>query len=284
MNITNDKVTDYLDSLYHPLTEELALLREKSEAEFVPVILKDTERFLVTMLKIIKPKRILEIGTAVGYSASCFAEICGGDTEIVTLEASENMYEAAVENIRKMGYSDRIKVIFGDACESMKKVAWKEERSTQGSELHDDKLHDDKLHDDKLHDDKLHDDELHDDKLHDDELHDDKLHDDELHDDKLHDDEMHGDEFFDLIFIDASKSHYREFFDEAIKLCRSGSVIICDNVLMRAQTVSDEYDRLKKHKTMIRRMREFMQYIISLETIETSVNSLGDGIAICVVK
>ncbi len=264
MNITNDKVTDYLDSLYHPLTEELALLREKSEAEFVPVILKDTERFLVTMLKIIKPKRILEIGTAVGYSASCFAEICGGDTEIVTLEASENMYEAAVENIRKMGYSDRIKVIFGDACESMKKVAWKEERSTQGSELHDEKLHDDKLHDDKLHDD--------------------KLHDDELHDDKLHDDEMHGDEFFDLIFIDASKSHYREFFDEAIKLCRSGSVIICDNVLMRAQTVSDEYDRLKKHKTMIRRMREFMQYIISLETIETSVNSLGDGIAICVVK
>lgn len=249
MNITNEKVTDYLDSLYHPLTEELARLREKSEAEYVPVILRDTERFLVTMLKIIKPKHILEIGTAVGYSASCFAEVCGEGTEIVSLEANENMYEAAVENIRRMGYENRIKVIFGDACESMRNAAWEEKSGTHDGECSEGELSDGTFLGDGSSDNECSDGTL-----------------------------------FDLVFIDASKSHYREFLDEAMKHCHSGSVIICDNVLMRAQTVSDEYDKLKKHRTMIRRMREFMQYIISLETIETSVNSLGDGIAICVVK
>ena len=58
MNITNEVVTRYIDGLYRPLTSELAELRRQAEADHIPVILRDTERFLVSMLTLIRPRRI----------------------------------------------------------------------------------------------------------------------------------------------------------------------------------------------------------------------------------
>ena len=55
MNITNRKVTEYLDGLYRPLTPQLEQMRREAEAEGIPVILRDTERFLAVMLTVIKP-------------------------------------------------------------------------------------------------------------------------------------------------------------------------------------------------------------------------------------
>lgn len=214
MNITNEKVTQYIDGLYRPLTPELAQLRQTAEENRVPVILRDTERFLASMLKLVKPRRILEIGAAVGYSSSCFSEICGPDTEITTLEADAGMYEKASENIRALGYDSRITVLFGDARETLNTL----------------------------------------------------------------------EPVYDFVFIDAAKSHYKSFFDSALKLCRQGSVIVCDNILMKAMTASDEYDTKGKYKTSIRKMREFLEYITELDTVETSVFAAGDGIALCIVK
>ena len=68
MNITNEKVTQYLDTLYRPLTPQLQKLRLEAEEDYVPVILRDTERFLAVMLSIVRPSKILEIGAAVGLS------------------------------------------------------------------------------------------------------------------------------------------------------------------------------------------------------------------------
>ena len=53
MNITNEVVTRYIDGLYRPLTSELAELRRQAEADHIPVILRDTERFLVSMLTLL---------------------------------------------------------------------------------------------------------------------------------------------------------------------------------------------------------------------------------------
>lgn len=214
MNITNEKVTSYLNQLYSPLTPQLARLRERAEQERVPVILRDTERFLAVMLSAAKPRRVLEIGAAVGYSASCFAEICGEETEIITLEADPQMAERARENIERLGYRDRVTVVLGDARESLKSLG--------GS--------------------------------------------------------------FDFVFIDAAKSHYRSFFDGAMKLCVPGSLIVCDNVLMKAKTASDEYDPRGKYRTSIRRMREFLEYITASELVETCVFAAGDGISVSVVR
>ena len=63
---------------------------------------------------------------------------------------------------------------------------------------------------------------------------------------------------FDFVFIDAAKSHYKAFWDLAMPLCKKDAVVVCDNVLMKAMTASDEFDKNKKYKTSIRKMREFL--------------------------
>ncbi len=87
---------------------------------------------------------------------------------------------------------------------------------------------------------------------------------------------------FDVVFIDAAKSHYLSFWNLALPLCRPDAVIICDNVLMKGMTASDEYDIKGKYNTSIRKMREFLVYIN--EQAETSVLPVGDGISISLIE
>ena len=120
-NITNDIVTEYINQFYRPKTEEIAKLREEAEAEHVPIILRETEQFLATMLTIIKPKKILEIGCAVGYSSMFFA--AQSDAEIVTVEKDPDVFETASRNILRMGYQPRITVLCGDGEEKIEELA-----------------------------------------------------------------------------------------------------------------------------------------------------------------
>lgn len=119
MNITNDIVTGYLEGLYRPVNEELGRLREVAEKHNVPIILRDSETFILNIIRMKKPARILEIGTAMGYSAICFAA-ASPDAEIVSMERSEKMTQYALTNIEKSGLTDRIRVMHGDALESLK--------------------------------------------------------------------------------------------------------------------------------------------------------------------
>lgn len=131
MNITNDHVTGYLEDLYRPLNDELEKLRADAEKYDIPIIVKETEAFILNILRMKKPRRILEIGTAVGYSAICFAAEMP-ETEIVSLENSEKMYRAALANVARCGLSDRIRIIHGDAVESLKEI--KNSMTDAGSE------------------------------------------------------------------------------------------------------------------------------------------------------
>ena len=135
MNITNDSVTDYLEELYRPLNEELGKLREDAEKHQIPIIVKETEALLLNLLRIKQPRRILEIGTAVGYSAICFAAALP-EAEIVSLEHSEKMYKAAIANIERFGFSERIRIIRKDALESLKEIKNSmEDAGTEGFDL-----------------------------------------------------------------------------------------------------------------------------------------------------
>ena len=89
---------------------------------------------------------------------------------------------------------------------------------------------------------------------------------------------------FDMVFIDASKGHYKEFWDGSIPLCRKDAVILSDNVLFKAKTVSDEYVTGKRENTMVRRMREFIPYITNLEYADTAILSVGDGVCCQCIK
>ena len=88
---------------------------------------------------------------------------------------------------------------------------------------------------------------------------------------------------FDFVFIDAAKSRYRRFFDASLTVCEPGSVIVSDNVLLKGKTASDEYDPSGRHKTSVGKMREYIDYISNLSYADTSVLSVGDGLAVTVL-
>ncbi|NLP29678.1 MAG: O-methyltransferase [Clostridiales bacterium] len=118
MLITDKKVTDYINSLYKPKNIFLEALRAQAEKDKIPIILRDTETLLSVLLEIKRPKRILEIGTAIGYSAIYFAYLMP-DAHITTLELKEKMQRKALLNIKEAGFADRIKIILGDALETL---------------------------------------------------------------------------------------------------------------------------------------------------------------------
>ncbi|MCI5885152.1 MAG: O-methyltransferase [Clostridiales bacterium] len=211
-NIINERVTDYLISCYRPYNGELAAFRKRAEEDRVPVILPDAETLILNIIRIMKPERILEIGTAVGYSSCCFAEVSG--VPVDTVEKKESVAVTARDNIRDMGLQNLITVYTGDGEEVVCGL----------------------------------------------------------------------DHTYDFIFIDAAKSHYRRFFDAAVSKAKDGAVIVCDNVLFKARVVSDEYDPSGKYKTNIRRMREFIDYLLSLDYADTSLIPAGDGLTVTVLK
>lgn len=97
--------------------EELEKIKEKALDEHIPIIMDDTLAVIDKVLKEIKPKKILEIGTAVGYSAMCFSEYLQEDGRIDTIERDEERITQAKENIVKVGVQEKINIIEGDAVE-----------------------------------------------------------------------------------------------------------------------------------------------------------------------
>ena len=110
---------NYLDGLIPDRGEFLTELRRKSalEESYAPIVQKSTEQLIVTLLKLIKPARVLEVGTAVGYSAILMADNLPDDSTIVTIERYKKHADIAVDNIFASGYEKKIKVIEGEAAE-----------------------------------------------------------------------------------------------------------------------------------------------------------------------
>ena len=223
MNITNEIVKEYTDSLYSSCSTPLNDLRVSAEADRVPVIMRDTEELITALFRLKKPERVLEIGAAVGYSSCCFAEKCG--CRVTTVEADEKMYKTAVSNISRLGFDDRVEVLQGDARQVL------HDRAGSGRYTSAD-----------------------------------------------------GEGVFDAVFIDAAKSHYRYFWDLSLPLCRKNALIVCDNVLMKGMTASDQYDVRKKYKTSIRKMRGFLEYITGSGYAKTCVLPVGDGVSISILE
>ena len=108
-------ITDYLRSHMTHNDDFLHGLEAYAEKNSVPIIEPESARFLTVMCRIKKPKKILEVGTAIGYSSILMAQNTPKNTKIITLEYSEEMIGIARENVKKAGYSGRIDVIEADA-------------------------------------------------------------------------------------------------------------------------------------------------------------------------
>ena len=97
--------------------QELENIKQKALEEHIPIIMDNTLQVVDKILTEIKPKRILEIGTAVGYSAICFSEYLEPNGKIDTIERDEERISEAKINFEKVGVSDKINIYVGDAVE-----------------------------------------------------------------------------------------------------------------------------------------------------------------------
>ena len=88
---------------------------------------------------------------------------------------------------------------------------------------------------------------------------------------------------FDMAFIDAAKSYYRTFFDKCCKMMKPGGIIISDNVLYQGMIATDDLV-VRRKKTLVRNMRNYLEYISNDDRFITSVLPLGDGIAVTLIK
>lgn len=103
------------------LGEELKKLRKSAFEREIPTSDDETLCVLLTLLRAIKPERILELGTATGISGIAMLEACPAAT-LTTVEKNEDFFREAVRNFKNSGVEDRVRAIFGDAGEEILKL------------------------------------------------------------------------------------------------------------------------------------------------------------------
>lgn len=207
-NITNEYITEYIRGLIPEKEELFVEMQDYAYRHKVPIIEPEVAQLLELMIKIVKPEKILEVGTAIGYSALIMASAYEKSL-ITTVERNDIMIEEARKNIRLSGMDDRIKIIDGDAIEVLPDLTGE----------------------------------------------------------------------FDLIFLDAAKGQYIEFFKHSSKKLKNGGIIISDNVLYKGMVASDELV-VKRKKTIVKRLRSYLEYINEIHGYSSSVLPIGDGVAI----
>ncbi len=120
--IVNERITAYINSLDTGNSPLVNSIRREALDDNVPIIRQESESLLKVMLRLKQPKHILEVGTAVGYSALLMSENVSEDCHITTLEKYEKRIPIAKENFRKAGKTEQITLIEGDATDILKEL------------------------------------------------------------------------------------------------------------------------------------------------------------------
>ena len=213
--IVNERIVSYIHSLEQSRGPFLDELRAYAEANRVPIIRREVESFLEVLLSIQRPKAILELGTAFGYSAIFMGRCVCENSRIVTIENYEKRILSAKENIKKAGMEQKICLVEGDALEEMKKMQ---------------------------------------------------------------------SESFDFIFMDAAKAQYIYFLQEAVRLLKTGSVLVADNVLQEGDLIESRYAVTRRDRTIHARMRDYMYEVKNRQDLVTTVVPIGDGMTVSVKR
>lgn len=211
--ITYPYIESFLEGLQPPAHEYLRELETFSRRENVPSAVRPTARLLYLLASLKKPERILEIGTAVGYSALTMYLGTEKKAKIVTIEKDEERFLLARNHFRSFGALGDIKPLCGDAEELLSAV--------EGP--------------------------------------------------------------FDMVFIDAAKSASRQFFDLALKKAAPDAMLITDNVLYGGRT-AQEGEPEHKHRTGVKAMQGYLDYLCTDPRFYTAVLPVGDGVAVTLVK
>ena len=120
--IIDERTTDYIRSLEPDYSPVLAEIEEEAIRDRVPIIRRETGSLLRSLVLLKQPKRILEVGTATGFSAILMSEVMPKGCTITTIEKYEKRIPLAEANFGRAGKSDVIKLIAGDAMEVLKSL------------------------------------------------------------------------------------------------------------------------------------------------------------------
>ena len=120
--IVKDRIRDYLHSLESSQGVLLDTIEEEALKAYVPIIKRETASLLRTMVAALKPAQILEIGTAVGYSALLMCQAMPRECHITTIEKYGKRIPVARGNFKKAGEDSRITLLEGDADELLKEL------------------------------------------------------------------------------------------------------------------------------------------------------------------
>jgi predicted O-methyltransferase YrrM len=118
--IVDERMITFINSMDAGHTPYLEKLEQEAKKNFVPIIRREMQSFLKVFLKIQQPKRILEVGTAIGFSALFMAEYAPENCEITTIENYEKRIPIAREHFREAGRQAQITLLPGDARELLK--------------------------------------------------------------------------------------------------------------------------------------------------------------------
>ena len=124
--IVDNRITEYLHSLEISRGELLDTIEKKAIEDGVPIIRSETAALLRSLTAALRPENILEIGTAVGYSALQMCQVMPENCHITTIEKYEKRIPEAKENFRKAGEESRITFLEGDADMWLKELKGKQ--------------------------------------------------------------------------------------------------------------------------------------------------------------
>ncbi len=121
-NINHDYIENYIQALLPDSKGILKDMEDYAKEYNVPIITPDVRTLLSILIKTSGAKRILEIGTAIGYSSILMAISAGKDSEIISMEKNPELAELARKNIEIAGYKNTIKVLQGDAADLLDEI------------------------------------------------------------------------------------------------------------------------------------------------------------------
>lgn len=212
--VDNDRLSVYLNSIERGNGKLLDEIEAEAIDTYVPIIRKDMQFFIRTLLSMHRPRRILEVGTAIGFSSILMALYTSDDCTITTIENYEKRIPIARDNFDRANVSNRITLIEGDAKDILPTL--------EGT--------------------------------------------------------------YDFVFMDAAKGQYINFWPQIKRLTSSGSVIVTDNVLQDGDILESHYIVDRRNRTIHKRIREYLYELCQDENYDTTILSVGDGVAFTVVK
>lgn len=211
MSLTEDYLQNYLNEVQPVCDGILGEIQKESYEKNVPIIPNDVARLISFILSVKKPKRILEVGAAVGFSSGLMSRFLSDGGSITTIDRFDIMIEHFKENRAKLGLENKINLLEGNACDILPEL----------------------------------------------------------------------DEKFDVIFLDAAKGQYIQMLPHCLRLLEVGGILIADDVLQDGRIAKERGKIPRRQRTIHTRMRAFLWEISHNDALETSILTVGDGVALC---